>query len=79
MAVQGDAFILDLRDNAEYDDEDPGFVDAEAGDFRLRPDAPVLATGFHPLAVEQMGLYADVLRPTWPVDTASTHRRIQHK
>ena len=69
-ATQDDAFPTDLRDNAEYDDGDPGFVDAEAGDFRLRPDAPVLALGFQPLPVEQMGLYADDLRPTWPVDTA---------
>ena len=54
---------FDLSDNAEYADEDPGFVDAEGGDFRLRPDAPVLATGFSPLPVERMGLYADERRP----------------
>jgi len=69
-ATQDGGFTYDKRDNAEYDDGDPGFVNAEAGDFRLRPDAPVLATGLQPLPVEQMGLYADGLRPTWPVDTA---------
>lgn len=53
-----------LKDNAEYEDEDPGFVGADAGDFRLRPNAPVLESGFQPLPVERMGLYADEHRPT---------------
>ena len=68
-ATTGDPAVLDLSDNAEYAEEDAGFVDAEGGDFRLRPDAPVLATGFQPLPVERMGLYADERRPTWPVTT----------
>jgi hypothetical protein len=66
-ATQDDGFTYDKRDNAEYDD-DPGFVDAEADDYRLRPETPALATGFVPLPIERMGLYADDLRPTWPVD-----------
>ena len=64
----GNAEFLDLRDNGEYGSEDPGFVDAAGGDYRLRADAPVLTTGFAPVPVEHMGLYADDLRPTWPVD-----------
>lgn len=57
--------VFDLSDNAEYAaGEDPGFVDAESGDFRLRPDAPALVAGFFPLPVERMGLYADERRPS---------------
>ncbi len=55
--------------------EDPGFVDAARGDFRLRPDAPALTAvpGFEPPPFEQMGLVADALRPEppareWPYD-----------
>lgn len=55
--------------------EDPGFVDAARGDFRLRPDAPALAAvpGFEPPPFERMGLVADALRPDppareWPYD-----------
>jgi hypothetical protein len=65
--ASGNADFLDLRDNGSYADQDPGFVDASQGDYRLRADAPLLATGFMALPVEHMGLYADDLRPTWPV------------
>lgn len=46
-------------------DEDPGFVDDAAGDFRLRPDSPVYTrlAGFQPLPLEQVGLRPDGLRP----------------
>ncbi len=39
--------------------EDPGFVNWAAGDFRLRPGAPVFQRipGFQPVPVEKMGLY----------------------
>ena len=38
--------------------EDPGFVNAQARDFRLKPDSPVFARipGFQPLPLEKMGL-----------------------
>ena len=51
-------------------DRDPGFVDAAKGDFRLRPDAEVFTRlpGFQAVPVETMGLYADALRPTPPVE-----------
>ncbi len=49
-------------------DGDPGFVDAAAGDFRLRPDSEVFKKlpGFKPIPFEKIGLYADELRPSLP-------------
>ena len=49
-------------------DADPGFVDAAAGDFRLRPDAEVFTRlpGFQTIPLNKMGLYADELRPELP-------------
>jgi hypothetical protein len=49
--------------------EDPGFVDAARGDFRLRPDAAVFAKlpGFQPVPFEKMGLVQNELRPQPPV------------
>jgi hypothetical protein len=51
-------------------DQDPGFVDAARGDFRLRPEAPVFATlpGFQPIPFEKMGLVQNALRPKLPAD-----------
>lgn len=48
--------------------QDPGFVDAAAGDFRLKPDAEVFSKlpGFQPIPFEQMGLFKDTLRPSVP-------------
>ena len=34
--------------------DDPGFVDAESGDFRLKEEAAALAVGFQPLPWERM-------------------------
>jgi len=49
-------------------DEDPGFVDAENGDFRLRPNAGVYSriAGFEPVPFERMGLYCDAYRTSLP-------------
>ncbi len=59
---------LDLLANAVYLEEDPGFVDAARADFRLRPDAPLFGQlGFRPIPVEEIGLYEDEYRASWPV------------
>jgi hypothetical protein len=57
------------------DDPDP-FVDAENGDFRIRKDT-MLPAGmkFHPIPFEQIGLYEDPNRATWPVHTEPVELR----
>ena len=45
---------LTVRDN--WVGEDPGFVDAQNGDYRLREDSPALALGFEPIPFDQIGL-----------------------
>ena len=51
-------------------DTDPGFVDVAKGDFRFRPDAEVFERlpGFQSIPFEEMGLFADELRPDPPVE-----------
>jgi hypothetical protein len=44
-----------LVESGCVDDPTPGFVDAAWGDFRLRPDAPVLAQGIRAPALESVG------------------------
>ncbi len=41
---------------------DPGFVNAEAADFRLQPDSPALEVGFKPFDFSTAGLYGE---PEW--------------
>lgn len=66
----GNQANLDLFANGVFTDADPGFVDAAAGDFRLKPGAPLFATvGFRPIPLEEIGLYADTYRASWPVVT----------
>ncbi len=44
--------------------------DAAGEDFRLRADAPLFArVGFRPIPVEEIGLYEDEFRASWPVHT----------
>jgi len=58
-------------------DVDPLFVDAESGDFRLRPESPALALGFVPIPLEKIGLYEP--RASWPVEHEVTLREFAHK
>ena len=46
---------------------DPMFVDAAAGDFRLREGSPAFDLGFEPIPVEEIGPYEDELRASWPI------------
>ena len=58
---------FDVMDPVLYTNENPGFVDVAKGDFRLMPDAAVLRRiGFRPIPVEEIGLYRDEYRVTWP-------------
>ena len=51
-----------------WDGVDPGFIDAEKGNFAIRGDSEVFgAIGFEPIPVERIGLYKDELRASWPV------------
>jgi hypothetical protein len=54
-----------IRDNLT--EGDPLFVDPARDDYRLKEGSPALALGLKPLPTEQVGLYADALRATWPV------------
>lgn len=55
-----------IRDN--IDGCDPLFVDAENLDFRIRPGSPVYGIApFEPVPFEEIGLYKDPLRASWPV------------
>jgi len=49
---------------------DPCFVDAEHGDFTLKPDSPALKLGFEPIPLGEIGPYSDPSRTTWPIREA---------
>ncbi|QNN23594.1 hypothetical protein HED60_15350 [Planctomycetales bacterium ZRK34] len=49
---------------------DPMFVDAEQGDFRLKPNSPALKLGFEPIPFDKIGPYEDDARATWPIREA---------
>jgi hypothetical protein len=66
----GNQAALDLLENGVFGEQDPGFVDAALGDYRLKPGAALFATvGFRPIPVEEIGLYQDPYRASWPVAT----------
>lgn len=65
----GNPDLLDQAGNGVFED-DPGFVDAAGGDFRLKPDAALFdRVAFRPIPAEEIGLYADAYRASWPVVT----------
>lgn len=54
--------IVEVRNN--FTTGDPGFVNPEKGDFRLKPGAPALKLGFQPIPFNKIGLYRDAYRRT---------------
>jgi hypothetical protein len=59
---------LELFENGVFADDDPGFVNAPEGDFRLQPGARLFETvGFRPIPADEIGLYDDEYRASWPV------------
>ena len=66
----GNRANLDILENGEFSETDPGFVDAPGGDYRLEPDAALFSTvGFRPIPLDEIGLYEDPYRASWPVET----------
>jgi hypothetical protein len=66
--VTGNQAALDLIENADFGEQDPGFVNAAKGDYRLKAGAALFAAvGFRPIPVEEIGLYQDTYRASWPV------------
>jgi hypothetical protein len=51
-----------LKMERNYVGADPGFVDAAAGDYRLRDDSPLLKDGFKSLPTEKMGLQTERMK-----------------
>jgi hypothetical protein len=52
--------MLEVRDN--FIDQDPGFINPEKLDFRLKQDSPAWAIGFKPIPFNNIGLYRDEYR-----------------
>jgi len=75
IALDGGKFIYGspvtmryARIEQNWVEGDPGFKNADNGDFTLDPKSPVFVTcGFEPLPLDKMGLYKDELRASWPV------------
>lgn len=57
--------LVKLEDNLA--NADPKFVDEKAGNFQLQADSPAWKLGFQRIPVENIGLYPDETRATWPV------------
>ena len=47
--------------------ENPKFVDESAGNFQLCEDSPAWKLGFERIPVEEIGVYEDECRASWPV------------
>ncbi len=57
----------EMLDNHVFS-SDPGFRSLTGRDFTLPPDSPVFRRfGFRPIPFDQIGLYPDQFRATWPV------------
>ena len=67
--------ITTIKDN--WVEGDPGFVDTNHLNFSLRDDSPVYRKipGFQKIPFNQIGLYPDELRATWPIAGADEARK----
>ena len=66
--LDGDRGRQDVMDNY-VTDRDPGFVDAQNGQFGLREDSPVFdRSAFRPIPFDEIGLYKSEHRASWPVE-----------
>ncbi|MBI5833942.1 MAG: right-handed parallel beta-helix repeat-containing protein [Armatimonadetes bacterium] len=68
--VRGNRAGYDLIENGEWPEANPGFVNPEAGDYDLKAKSELLAkVGFKPIPIDEIGLYDDDFRASWPVVT----------
>ncbi len=58
---------------------DPGFVDAEADDYRLRKGSPALALGFERIPFDKIGLYQDEYRASWPPPSDARREGVERR
>jgi len=69
-ATWWDHVAAEIRPGVRLEDnlinEDPRFVDEAGHNFQLRADSPAWALGFQRIPVEQIGLYNDEYRASWP-------------
>jgi len=53
---------------SNWDGQNPLFADKEKMDFNIRPGSPVYGlTGCEPVKMEDIGVYKDALRASWPI------------
>ena len=64
--IEGKALPL-LKFENNLIDEDPHFVDAAKLNFQLKDDSPAYKSGFKRIPIEEIGLYKDDRRASWPV------------
>jgi len=56
-----------IRNN--WDGDNPLFIDKDRMNFNIRPGSPVYGiTGCEPLAMEDIGVYKDEFRASWPIN-----------
>ncbi len=68
--VAGPRRFLDMLGNGIFQEANPGFANPAKGDFRIVSGATLLKTvGFKPIPIDEIGLYHDRYRATWPVET----------
>jgi hypothetical protein len=58
--------MVTIEDNLV--DVDPKVVDEAAGNFQLRDDSPAFKNGFKRIPFDEIGLYKEGHRASWPVD-----------